>query len=135
MMAVAEKKKRNIERSYWIAVVKTVDFDEDFSISMLLGKRLTRSIVISKPCYSDVYHQMVRYASFSFFKSIPKSYFGPHFYEKNELVPILNATEWLKGKRDAYHELMKPVGIECEYINECKRVEVMARDKIKDIFI
>ena len=130
-MAVEKnKKKRDVERSYWIAAIKTADFDEDFNISMLLGKRLTRSIVISKLCYSDIYKQFIRYASFSFFKSVPKSYFGPEFHMKNDLIPILDVKEWLKGRKDLYYELMRPVGIEMEYVNECKRKEVLKKEEI-----
>ena len=129
------EKKRLSERSYWIAVIKTHDFDEDFSISMLLGRKWIRSIVISKPCYSDVYHQMVRYASFSFFKSVPKSYFGTMFDEKNDLVPIQNVIGWVKKRKNTYYELMKPLGFELEYVNESKRSGILKRSESTCKFI
>lgn len=129
-MAVS-KTKRDLERSYWIAVMKTVDFDEDFVISLLVDRRLTRKILISKQCYSEHYNQMVRYASFSFFKSIPKSYFGRDFAMKHDLIPILNVDNWLKKRQDVYHQLIAELGKDFEYESECKRVNILGKKKKK----
>ena len=127
-MATSKSKKnddkvRNIERSYWIAVLKTDDFDDKFLITFLLERRLTRYVLISKQCYSDHYKQNVRYASFVFFKSVPKSYFGKWFSVLHDMIPILNVYEWLGSKQKTYHGLIEELGTEFEFKagNERKR--------------
>ena len=81
---------RSIERSYWIAVLKTEDWNKDNAISVLIERNLTRQVLISKACYNSRYKQIVRYASFMFFKSVPKSYFGKLFSVNNDMIPIID---------------------------------------------
>ena len=106
---------RNVERCYWIAVMKTDDFDDNFLITFLLERKLTRYILISKQCYSTYYEQNVRYASFTFFKLVPKSYFGKWFPVKHDMIPILNVYEWLGSRQAIYHGLIEELGTEFEF--------------------
>ena len=57
---------RKIERSYWIAVIHTDNWNKDDCIVKLAEKPLTRYILVSRPVYKWG-HGYVYYAMFSFF--------------------------------------------------------------------
>ena len=101
---------RSIERSYWIVVLKTEDWNKDYAVSVLIERSLTRQVLISKPCYNSRYKQIVRYGSFMFFKSVPKSYFGKLFSVENDMIPIIDVYEWTGKKQDVYHRLIRELG-------------------------
>ena len=116
------RKRTRLERIYWMGVILTEDWNEDNSVLNLAERILTREILISKPVYQPKYGKEVRYVAMSFFKTVTTGYFGKKFVFKNDIVPVINSTAWIRGKQYVFCKLIKTLGKpDFEYYaSECK---------------
>ena len=114
MDTISKPKKKpyehKLERVYWLGVILTKDWNKDNYVIELANKSHTRYILISKPVYHRAYKKEVRYATFSFYKTVTSAYLGNGFILDNDIVPVIKSTLWIRGLQWKYCDLICSLG-------------------------
>lgn len=105
----------------------------------LAQKHLTSYVLVSKPIFQPAYNEIVHYATFLFYQSVTKNYFGIDFYSRHDMVPIMNGVLWRQIKKkefmdlvyklgDPLYEYNAPLVKKVFWIRKCPRIQLSKKD-------